>query len=272
MSAHIFVIGNEKGGAGKSTTCVHLAIGLAYLGFKVTTIDADTRQQTCSRYFENRQRAIKSKSFAIPVTNHVALNDDINALSEFDLEAYFVAQLNQHANSCDFIIIDTPGSNTTLSRIAHSYADTIITPINDSYIDLDVLAKFNPNTYEVEALSIYTQTIWEQKMNKIKRSKGEIEWLVLRNRLGSLDAKNKRNVENSLGRLAKRMGMRIIGGFSERVIFRELFLNGLTVLDLEAIDKDSNLTMSHIAAKQEVRQLIISLNLKQINDVIANGF
>jgi cellulose biosynthesis protein BcsQ len=52
---HVIVIGNEKGGSGKSTTSFHLAIYLLYQGYKVASIDVDSRQQTFTNYVKNRR-------------------------------------------------------------------------------------------------------------------------------------------------------------------------------------------------------------------------
>ena len=54
-SAHVIVVGNEKGGAGKSTLSIHLSVALLKAGYKVACIDLDTRQQTLTRFFENRK-------------------------------------------------------------------------------------------------------------------------------------------------------------------------------------------------------------------------
>jgi chromosome partitioning protein len=155
-----------------------------------------------------------------------------------------------------------------LSRLAHSYADTIITPINDSFIDLDVLAKINSKDMQIEKPSIYSQLVWEQKMQRAKRDKQSINWVVVRNRLSHLDAKNKRNIADVLEKLSKRIAFKIAHGFSERVVFRELFLQGLTLLDLKSAGYSFN--MSHVAARQELRDFLNSLNIDSINVRIEN--
>ena len=176
----------------------------------------------------------------------------------------FAEIYNLAAASSDFIVIDTPGTNSNLSLIAHSYADTIITPMNDSFLDLDIIARVDPEKMDVAKLSHYSQVIWQQKMQKAKNSKGELNWIIVRNRLGTTDAINKRNVGLVLERLAKRIGFRVAQGFSERVIFRELFLHGLTLLDLHISKLNINVTTSHLAAKHELRDFLKSLNIKTI--------
>ena len=164
-------------------------------------------------------------------------------------------------NHADFIVIDTPGSHTNLSKIAHSHADTVVTPINDSFIDLDVMAKIDSETLDTSSPSIYSQMLWEQKMERASRDRGSIDWVVVRNRLGSLDAQNKRNVEQALKKLSKRISFKVAPGFSERVIFRELFPHGLTLLDLKKANFTKSFSMSHVAARQELRTFLDSLGV-----------
>ncbi len=261
---HIFVIGNEKGGAGKTTCSMHLIIGLLERGYKVASIDVDVRQSSLSSYLYNRELYNKSnpdKQVLSPI--HYHLNEIKNVdIQEKNLleQKEFESILSEINDKIDYIVIDTPGSYSNLSRIAHSYADIIITPINDSFIDLDVLAKIDGNNLEISKPSIYSQMIWEQKLEKASRGKGaSIEWFVLRNRLTNLNAQNKRNVSYALTKLAKRIGFKEIPGFSERVIFRELFLQGLTLLDLTKASYNKKLSISHVAARQEIRNFLDNL-------------
>src|ERR1700752_3088384 len=54
-SAFCVVLGNEKGGSGKSTVAMHIAIALIKSGQRVATIDLDTRQKSFTHYIENRR-------------------------------------------------------------------------------------------------------------------------------------------------------------------------------------------------------------------------
>jgi len=81
---------------------------------------------------------------------------------------------------------------------------------------------------------------------------------VLRNRLQHLEARNMRRVGAALDDLAKRVGFRVIPGLGERVIYRELFPKGLTLLDLGAIKE---VGLSHVAARQELREMVSGLQL-----------
>ena len=254
--AHIIVIGNEKGGAGKTTTSMHLIVSLLHLGFKVNTLDVDIRQKSLSRYLENRSNYAAKKGFTLHHPNHIVFNEGDN-FQEF--------MKDESLYDCDFLLIDTPGSHTEISNYAHSLADTIITPVNDSFLDLDVIAQIEADSLKIIRPSIYSQTIWEQKMTRAKRDQGEINWIILRNRLSAIEAKNKQRMEDVLSRLSSRLGFRVASGFNERVIYRELFLHGLTLLDIKPGVSDINLSLSHIAAKQELNNFLAHLNIEKLN-------
>ena len=98
--------------------------------------------------------------------------------------------------------------------------------------------------------------------------KPALDWVVMRNRIASTEAKNKKRLSLALVTLAERIGFRIAPGFGERVIFRELFPTGLTMLDLPQPGLDVSLSISHIAARQEVRELVSTLKLPGRNEPI----
>jgi chromosome partitioning protein len=260
---HVIVLGNEKGGAGKTTTAMHLITNLLYDGYKVSSIDIDSRQRSLSTYLENRRSYATKNDIKLPLPTHFIINKsrlDSEGEAKKDETERFVEHLKKASENSDFVVIDAPGNDTYLSRLAHSYADTIITPINDSFIDLSVLAKVDDEAFKVERHGVYSEMVWEAKIYRAKRDKGEIDWVVLRNRLTNLDATNKRNMAIALANFSKRVGCRLAEGFSERVIYRELFLKGLTLLDV-ADGKTISLKLSHVAARQEFRQFMDFLRL-----------
>jgi len=264
---NIFVIGNEKGGAGKTTFCMHLITGLMDKGYKVVSIDTDSRQRSLTNYIENREiYNQKNPHHKVPMPMHFHMDaSKENSIEEREIseKQRFKQILEQVKAEANYIIIDTPGSHSYLSKLAHSYADTIITPINDSFLDFDVMAKVNPDNLAIVSPSIYSQMIWEQKMQRATRDQGSIEWVVVRNRLSNLDAQNKRNVNLALEQLAKRISFKIAPGFSERVIFRELFLQGLTLIDLTKANYDKVFSISHVAARQELRDFFDCLGINE---------
>ncbi|WP_298436450.1 division plane positioning ATPase MipZ [uncultured Jannaschia sp.] len=264
--AHIIVFGNEKGGSGKSTTCMHTATALARSGARVGTLDLDLRQQTFTRYLENRLEYGKRHGVELPTPMVSGLPKvDRDALREgenpFDKSlSLAVAELEK---TCDFIVIDCPGSHTRLSQVAHSLADTLVTPLNDSFVDFDLLAKIDPDSGKILGPSVYSEMVWHARQLRAKAGLQPIDWIVLRNRLGAQEMHNKRKMGQALEDLSKRIGFRVAPGFTERVIFRELFPRGMTLLDLKDIGI-ANLNLSNVAARQELRDLIKALNLPAV--------
>ncbi len=265
----VIVLGNEKGGTGKSTASMHLITYLCRLGFSVGSIDVDARQGTLTRYIENRLYFSNAKKLDLPISEHHPLyksqNTDVK-IAQKEEEIKLVGTMEK-LKDMDFIIIDTPGTDSHLSRTAHSYADLLITPLNDSFVDLDMLGRVDPETYEVLRPSTYAEMVWEQKKIRAMRREPASRWIVMRNRLSNIHAKNKVEMQKALNALAKRIGFDVAQGFGERVIFRELFLKGLTVLDLK--DAGIPMSISHVSARQELRRLLESLALPQITVKLA---
>lgn len=266
--AHIIVLGNEKGGSGKSTSAMHLVAALLEQGRKVATIDLDGRQRTLTRYLDNRAKAVSEgvnllmPSYAVVTRSEIP---DFQA-SQADERTRFLTVLEDYVDGNDVVIIDCPGSDSFMSRLAHGCADTLLTPMNDSFIDLDLIARIDPHDHTILGPSLYSELVWEMRKRRA-RTGGTIDWLVMRNRVSHLDARNKRRVSEVLARLAKRIGFRVVAGLSERVTYRELFLQGLTMLDLGRTG--STLSMSEVAARQEVRTLVASLDLPPVDRATA---
>jgi chromosome partitioning protein len=267
--AHVIVLGNEKGGSGKSTTAVHLFAALARAGHRVGALDLDLRQQSFFRYLDNReaQAGRTGEGLSLPLRMKMAASAlpgrDEAAAEERERLFEAVAGLGRE---CDFVIIDTPGAVTPLSEAAHILADTLVTPINDSMVDFDLLGRVDPESGRVRGPSVYSEMVWSARQRRAVRRDKPIDWLVLRNRVSVLDTRNRRKVGDVMEDLARRIGFRIVPGFSERVIFRELFLNGLTLLDV--MDGGPvEVTMSHVAARQEVRELVKALKLPGVGTI-----
>ena len=267
--AHVIVLGNEKGGSGKSTTAMHLCVALLRDGKKVGVIDLDLRQQSFFRYLENRgaygerlgQKLLMPEGRQLKASTAVLRGD----ADRQDAEA-LTSAVDRLSETCDFVMIDTPGAVTEFNRVAHRLADTLITPINDSLIDFDLLGRVDPKSGKVLGPSVYAELVWEARQRRAAEGSPPVDWVVLRNRMSTLESRNRRQVSKVMTELAKRIGFRVIPGFSERVIFRELFLNGLTLLDLKQGGL-INLTLSHVAARQEVRDMIKSLELPGVGPV-----
>ncbi len=261
--AHIIVFGNEKGGSGKSTSCMHVATALARMGHRVGALDLDLRQRSFGRYVENRRAFIarEGKALACPDYRELPEADpDSLAPGENPFDHRLSAAVAALEPVSDFIVIDCPGSHTRLSQVAHSLADTLVTPLNDSFVDFDLLARIDPDTGKVKGPSIYAEMVWNARQVRAQAGLKPIDWIVMRNRLGAQQMHNKKKVGAALEELSRRIGFRVAPGFTERVIFRELFPRGLTLLDLRDTGVDQ-LNLSNIAARQELRELITTLRL-----------
>ena len=261
--AHIIVVGNEKGGAGKSTVAMHVATALARMGHKIGTLDLDLRQKSLGRYIENRKKYLASIGLDLPTPGYVELPEiDQSALSpgENIYDHRLSAAVAGLEPQSDFILIDCPGSHTRLSQVAHSLADTLITPLNDSFIDFDLLAHIDTDGETITGPAVYSEMVWNARQLRAQAGLEPIDWVVVRNRMGAQNMVNKHKMEAAVAKLSKRIGFRIAPGFNERVIFRELFPRGLTLLDLRDIGVHG-LNISNVAARQELRELIKALHL-----------
>ncbi len=261
--ARVIVVGNEKGGAGKSTIAIHLATALMHSGGKVAVIDLDLRQQSLTHFFNSRKTWAASAGADLFMPLDLGWSPDaakLAAESEQGLSRLDDV-LEQAGEAADFILIDTPGGDTALSRYAHGRADTIVTPMNDSFVDFDLLGQVDPVTLEVIRPSIYAETVWESRKAKAAARGKSIDWVVLRNRLAVTEARNRKRLEERMIVLAKRTGFRIGPGLRDRVIYRELYPFGLTVADLSPTVRPVPVALGHVAARQELRSLSQFLGL-----------
>jgi chromosome partitioning protein len=264
-SAHVIVLGNEKGGSGKSTTCMHIVVGLLKAGQRVATIDLDSRQKSFTHYVENRRAWAERAGvpLEIPTHYHVARGEtarvEDNEAAEFTKFAEAVTAVE---HSHDFVVIDTPATDSYLMRLAHSMADTLVTPLNDSFVDFDVLGTVDPTTFAVTGVSHYAEMVRQARRQRRIVDGGATDWIVVRNRLALINSRNKTVMADSLNELGLRMGFRQVDGFAERVVYREFFPRGLTALDqLDEATLGTRPSLSHVTARQEVRVLLEALKL-----------
>jgi chromosome partitioning protein len=256
------VIGNEKGGAGKSTIALHVACGLLHAGKKVALLDLDLRQRSSAHFFASRRTWAEHAGVTLPMPLDDGLGDLSRAAGDAAMAA-FEAAYARMSEVADHILIDTPGSDTALSRAAHARADLIVTPINDSFVDFDMLGVVDPVTLDLTKPSLYSETVWESRKQRMMTDRASIDWVVLRNRLATTEARNRRRLDERVEALSKRVGFRIGPGLRDRVIYRELFPFGLTVADLSTEVRPVEVSLGHIAARQELRALMEALKLNQ---------
>lgn len=264
-TAHVVVLGNEKGGSGKSTTAVHIAVALLKAGQRVATIDLDCRQQSFTRYIANRRAWAKRSGIDLELPHHrcISLGESMQIADNENAEfLQFQEAVAAVERSFDFIIIDTPGTDSYLMRLAHSMADTLVTPLNDSFLDFDVLGAIDPATFAVVGESHYSEMAREARRKRRQLDGATTDWIVVRNRLSMLGSRNKQLVAEGLHQLAFRLGFRAIDGFAERVVYRELFPRGLTALDnLDEATLGTRPNMAHVTAREEVTSLLRQLRL-----------
>jgi chromosome partitioning protein len=251
---HRIVFANEKGGTGKSTTAVHVAVALAYQGAKVAAIDLDPRQRTLHRYLENRAETMRRREIELPTANFAVFQGD--SVEQLD------SLSSEMGEGMDFLLFDTPGRDDPFARHVATEADSLVTPLNDSFVDFDLIGQVDAETFKVRKLSFYAELIWEARkkraMASITNKRREMDWVVVRNRTQHVEARNMRRLDGALTELSKRVGFRIANGLSERVIYRELFPSGLTLLDKGQLGE---LGTSHLVARQELRALLTTLAL-----------
>jgi chromosome partitioning protein len=263
---HVIVVGNEKGGSGKTTLAMHIAVALMKSGQRLATIDLDSRQRTLTHYIENRRAWARRCHVDLELPTHFTIayaegaTVDENEAAEF-ADFYKAVAAIEHRH--DFVVIDTPPHDSYLMRLAHSVTDTLVTPLNDSFLDLDVLAKIDPVTFAVTGVSHYAGLVREMRRHRRSIDGDVTDWVVVRNRISlPSGSSNKPVLCHSLQELALDVGFRVATGFHERPVYRDLFPRGLTALDalrdlVPPIDPDP----SHSIAQHEIHSLLEVLKL-----------
>src|SRR3984893_4873220 len=262
---HVIVVGNEKGVSGKTTIAMHIAVALMKSGQRLATIDLDSRQRTLTHYIENRRAWAQRCHVDLELPTHLVIGRaesarvDDNEATEFADFDQAVAAIEQHH---DFVVIDTPPHDSYLMRLAHSIADTLVTPLNDRFLDLDVLAKVDPVTFAVTGISHYAELVREMRRHRRSVDGDLTDWVVVRNRISSFGSSIGPVLCESLHELALGLGFRVATGFHERPVYRDLFPRGLTALDalcdlVPAIDPGP----SHSIARREIHALLEVLKL-----------
>jgi chromosome partitioning protein len=264
--ASVIVVGNEKGGAGKSTIAIHVAVALMHAEARVAVLDLDLRQQTMGHFFANRRTWLAANGATAPMPVEDRLGGGLANLAEAEVQQRFEDALADARETADFILIDTPGSDTKISRTAHGLADLIVTPMNDSFVDFDMLGVVDPVTLELKRHSLYSETVWESRKARAARDRKMIDWVVLRNRLAPTEARNRKRLDERVEALSRKVGFRVGPGLRDRVIYRELFPFGLTVADLSLGVRPVAMSLQHVAARQELRALMTALGISGFSD------
>ena len=289
---HVVVIGNQKGGSGKSTFVMHIVGALLKAGKRVACFDLDLNQQTLTRYLANRREWDRKHGRKLQLPDHYPVKErdaygtarnlkqfiaqfkkdgrahkddfiDSGGLSHSADLRQFISQLREigRADKHDFIIIDTPSGVQHLSLIAHGMADTLISPINDSFFDLDVLVAMESSDTEPQ-LSAYANMVWRALEARSNVSGRATDWIIVRNRLEPVDSNNQRQITLVLDVLQRKLGFRIARGLRERPAYREFFAAGLTVFDFAEGSKSSaESDRTNSLARLELENLIREIGL-----------
>jgi len=266
--ASVIVVGNEKGGAGKSTIAIHTAVALMHAGARVAVLDLDLRQQTLGHFFANRRQWLSANGAQAPTPIEHALSGQGASLAkgpEAEAVARFEDAFGELSAVADFVLIDTPGADTAVSRSAHGLADLIVTPMNDSFVDFDMLGVVDPVTLELLRHSLYSETVWNSRKVRAAKDRKMIDWVVLRNRLAPTEARNRKRLDERVQALSRKVGFRVGPGLRDRVIYRELFPFGLTVADLSPAIRPVAMSLQHVAARQELRAVMTALGIQGLD-------
>lgn len=265
-STRVIVVANEKGGSGKSTVAMHVAIALIKSGQRVATIDLDARQKSFTHFIENRRAWAKQVARDLEIPDHFCFGKVHYPTAEDEAAGCkaLTDAVDSLSRTYGVIVIDTPGHDSYLMRLAHSLADTLVTPLNDSFVDLDVLGTVDPRTFEVTGTSHYSQMVQAARRQR-QLDQASTDWIVLRNRLSTISSRNKRLVGGGLQELSRWLDFRCIEGLAERVIFRELYPRGLTAVDdVDEVTLGVCPTMSHVTARLEMQNLLGSILLGEL--------
>ena len=261
----VVTFGNQKGGSGKTTSAMNVMIGLMGCGYSVGSVDLDGDQATFTHFVENRRRQAESYPFPLDLPEHRLVENSMEATvadAEED-ESRRLAEALDSLKHCDYIIIDTPGNDTYLARLGHILADILITPINDSFLDLDVLVRLDSDGRRIIGPSSYAVQVLDRWGLRVLITGKAFDWIVIRNRLAHLSNRNSGQMVSLLEQLAPRLGFRLAPGFGERVVYRELFPKGLTLLDPEEATVRGKFASSRAAARDEVWSILNAIGLEE---------
>ncbi len=251
---HVIVFANEKGGVGKSTLAFHTAVALANAGHKVAAIDLDHCQATLSQALDNREATGRLLKVSLPVPRHVRLTQQSGALLS--------QEIARIGSDCSHVLIDVAGGDSPIARRAIAMADTLVTPVNSSFADLDLLGQFDATTMHLKRMGHFARVVMALRDAREARGMAPADWVVMPNRCRRTGSANDHRFDEALRFLARKAGFRLGQGLGERVAYRELFLFGLTHLDLKLIPKLAKMKAS---AKREVERLVVDLKLPVVD-------
>lgn len=259
----VIVIANQKGGSGKTTVAINVAVGLVRAGMSVAVIDADVKQESLTHYIENRVAWTRLRGIDLPIPVH----ERLSLLSPEDTDSFIASKIGDLSAHYQALVIDTPGHDDAATRSIHARADVLVTPLNDSFVDLDVLARLHPETLAVVEVGKYAKMVQDLRERRRTSGASDIDWIVVRNRLSVTNTHNKRNMGQALSELSRLLDFRSADGLAERLVFREFFSRGLTAMDdLSERALGVRPTMSHATAQLEVQDLLRRILRQEVSN------
>jgi chromosome partitioning protein len=261
---------------------MHIIVALLKAGKRVASFDLDLNQLTLTRYLGNRHEWDRKHEYELELPDHYPVSEEVpgttlgrflsglkkigrahkedsmrsSALSHSADLRQFISQLKRigRGRKHDFIVIDTPGGVQHLSLIVHGMADTLITPINDSLVDVDVLVAMKQS--DEPQPSAYAKMVWRALDTRRKVTGRTTNWIVVRNRLESVESSNQQQITQVLNVIQRTVGFSVARGLLERPVYREFFAAGLTALDpIEGFESVAE------PARLEVQNLIREIGL-----------
>jgi chromosome partitioning protein len=254
VKPHLIVFANEKGGVGKSTLAFHTCVGLCSAGEKVAVLDLDRRQQSLADALASREATARGLEVDLPSPRYTVLENQSGSM--------LAQEISRIGAGSRFVIIDLAGQDSTVARYAIALANTLITPINNSLVDIDALAKIDPVNMRVKEPNRFANLVEDLRRERELCGMPPIDWVVVKNRLRTAEKKQRQYVDQALNDLSQTLRFRVTQGLSERVAYRELYLFGLTHLDLKLFPPLSRLN-KHV--EPEVSRLISDLALDRAN-------
>ena len=157
----IVAIANQKGGVGKTTTCINLSAFLAFMGKKVLVVDIDPQGNASSGLGVDKKAVEYSvynvlvgdcdpaaaiigttvKSLSIMPSNIDLAGAEIELVDMAEREKVLKKALSSLRNKYDYIMIDCPPSLALLTVNALTAADSILIPIQGEFFALEGLSQ-----------------------------------------------------------------------------------------------------------------------------------
>ena len=262
QSGRIIVFSNLKGGTGKSTTALSVIVGLLRRGKSVASLDLDMDQEALARYLFNRTRFAKLTKLRIGMPNHHRFTEidpggnGAELSTRLDILSGLIDNL---VAENDYLVIDCPSLDNPLTRAVTARADVLTSPVNESFLDIDVIGEVRGSPPTVTRVGPFAEMIGAEMQRRRDEGIDPLEWIVVRNRRNPTATRHTAAIGTVLGELSRNLSFRVTDGFVDRLIFRELFLVGLSILDLRKDDPLIASNSSHRSAYEEASNLLQSV-------------